>query len=939
MIVVLVVSSEGRISRHVRSVLGSQGWWVTSASDREEALRASADHEPALVIVDCEVDGATELVRTFGARNGGPGVLLLEPQGDTDGAFHAFEAGADQILSKPPRARQLLEAAERVMSLPHQSAGALAADMGEKLSAAEIFGEVLMELDATESGTAPVREAALAEPASGPEPEQEIPAQSEESVEAELPRDEDVVEFFRDPGNEPEEPAVFEEHAPRLEGPDLAEVAEVAEMPEAAEADVVEAHAEPEAPELAEAAEADEVEVQAEPEAPQVAEADEAVGLEGPDLAEVAEVAEMAEAAEVAEADEVEAHAGTEAPELAEAAEVEVEVEAEGEEDTRTESAEPEGIEEEMPATESWKDIELPGPAEETGADEAVAAFASLPDPEVVPEAAVEALAVAGTEPEPEVAHVLGGAAAKVVESEVGEIREISSATFDPTVLGAEIDRIEMESESGAAEEPASVDEEPVALAEARFFEEVSPAEAEGEALEEAGVHSRAGLEEATGTGSDSEGPPTVSEEEEFSKAPEIAQFADLGEPLESVEPPEEIELAEVVEPAPSEAQPPERHTPVEGDEGRFGQYRLDERIAVGGMAEVWRASMLGMEGFRKTVAIKKILPHLAENSDFVAMFIEEAKLAAQLSHENLVEIYDLGKIGESFFIAMEYVDGKDLRALMNRLQRSSDQMPIGLALLIGAEVARGLEYAHTREDSEGRALGLVHRDVSPRNVLIGLDGRVRLCDFGVAKAVSSVIQTQIGALKGKLQYMSPEQASGRSVDNRSDIYSLGSVMYEMITARRLYEADNEISLLDAVRAGNFDDPRKHCPGLPQEVRRILIKALAKKPSARYQHAGVLEQDLRDLLRTLEPAPGEQTLSAFVRELLAEPVAAQAPADDGGTVASAISSALEEPDAATRSFQTHGPLTGSKVARFWWGVAAGLLAAGVVATLLKLLLS
>jgi serine/threonine-protein kinase len=263
--------------------------------------------------------------------------------------------------------------------------------------------------------------------------------------------------------------------------------------------------------------------------------------------------------------------------------------------------------------------------------------------------------------------------------------------------------------------------------------------------------------------------------------------------------------------------------------------------------------------------------------------------------------------------------------------------MPIGLALLIAAEVARGLEYAHTREDSEGLPLDLVHRDVSPRNVLIGHDGRVRLCDFGVAKAVSSVIETQIGALKGKLQYMSPEQASGRPVDNRSDIYSLGSVMYEMIAGCRLYEADNEISLLDAVRAGNFDDPRKHSPGLPHEVRRMLIKALAKKPGTRYQSAGDLEQDLRAVLRTLDPVPGEQSLSTFVRELFVEPALIDESLVTEGA-AGMPSSALEGPSAVTRSLQTQGPSMGDKVARFWWGVAAGLLVAGLVATLLKLLL-
>lgn len=658
MVVVLVVSSEERIGRHVRSVLGSQGWWVTTASDREEALRAAADQQPALVIVDCEIESAAELVRVFGAKNGGPGVLLLEPPDGGD-AFHAFEAGADQILSKPPRAKALLEAAERVMSLPYQAAGGRAADQGEKLSADEIFGELLVELDAIEPGTA-----AGAGPRDG-----------EPSAEAETP--------------------------------------------------------------------------QAKP------------GLESPPAS---------------------GNGVGDRP---------------GKQEVREASGGKEGS----------------NPASAASADGQ------------------------------------GGRAA---------------IQFDPKSLGAEVQEVE----------PPQPPAPPVPPAPEAPAIPVPPPD-----------------------------PPPV-------------------DPSVDWQPEERSEVAT------SEASPSE--------EGRFGQYRLEERIAVGGMAEVWRASMLGLEGFRKTVAIKKILPHLAENDEFVTMFIEEAKLAAQLSHENLVEIYDLGKIGDSFFIAMEYVDGKDLRGLMNRLRQASEPMPIGLALLVAADVARGLEYAHNRQDAEGRALDLVHRDVSPRNVLIGYDGRVRLCDFGVAKAVSSVVQTQIGALKGKLQYMSPEQASGRSVDHRSDIYSLGSVMYEMISGRRLYEGDNEISLLDAARAGNFDDPRKHCPGLPQEVRGILIKSLAKRPSGRYQSAGALEEDLRALLRTLDPAPDAQALGLFVKELFAERGAQGADPESKALVA-----AFEQGggttnglDGETRSLNAGRLVPGTKVARFWWGVAAGLLVAGLGAVLL-----
>src|SRR5262249_30572295 len=187
------------------------------------------------------------------------------------------------------------------------------------------------------------------------------------------------------------------------------------------------------------------------------------------------------------------------------------------------------------------------------------------------------------------------------------------------------------------------------------------------------------------------------------------------------------IPIAEIAAAAGAEGQPGER----------FGQYTLLEKIAAGGMAEVWKARMRGVEGFQKTVAIKKILPHLTNNSEFIGMFIDEAKLAAHLSHHNIIHIYDLGKIARDYYIAMEYVDGKDLRSIMNAARRKDLPLPLGLALLVAARLAAALDYAHRKRDFEGRELGLVHRDVSPQNVLITFEGDIKLCDFGIAKAVS----------------------------------------------------------------------------------------------------------------------------------------------------------------------------------------------------------
>jgi TonB family protein len=323
------------------------------------------------------------------------------------------------------------------------------------------------------------------------------------------------------------------------------------------------------------------------------------------------------------------------------------------------------------------------------------------------------------------------------------------------------------------------------------------------------------------------------------------------------------------------QAVPRERPEPA-GD--RFGQYTLLERIAVGGMAEVWKARMRGVEGFQKTVAIKKILPHMTDNADFVGMFIDEAKLAAQLSHPNIIHIYDLGKIGSDFYIAMEYVEGKDLRSLLNAARQRGKPLPLGLALLIAMRLASALDYAHRKRDFEGHVMGLVHRDVSPQNVLISYDGDVKLCDFGIAKAVSKVGQTQMGALKGKLQYMSPEQARGTQVDARSDIFSLGTVLFEMLTGQRLFDGDSEMSVLEAVRQVRVRSPRQVDPVIPREVDELVMHALAGRPEDRFQTAGELEQRLEALLYALKPSPSHGDLAAYVQRVLEPAVGPAAPA-------------------------------------------------------------
>ena len=217
----------------------------------------------------------------------------------------------------------------------------------------------------------------------------------------------------------------------------------------------------------------------------------------------------------------------------------------------------------------------------------------------------------------------------------------------------------------------------------------------------------------------------------------------------------------------------------------KFGQYILLDKVGSGGMAELFKAKKVGIEGFERVLAIKRILPHLSSDEEFIDMFIAEAKLVALLSHKNITQVYDFGKIGQNYFIAMEYIRGKDLRGLLKRCNEKNIKFPITLAVFIAKEVASGLSYAHRQKDSMEKSLNIIHRDVSPQNILISYDGDVKVVDFGIAKA-GSQSRTTTGVLKGKLSYMSPEQAWGKTIDHRSDIFAIGIVLYEMLTGERL---------------------------------------------------------------------------------------------------------------------------------------------------------
>jgi len=315
---------------------------------------------------------------------------------------------------------------------------------------------------------------------------------------------------------------------------------------------------------------------------------------------------------------------------------------------------------------------------------------------------------------------------------------------------------------------------------------------------------------------------------------------------------------------APAQAAQPEEEAVLE----QFGNYNLLEKVAVGGMAELFKARQRGVHNFEKTVAIKRILPHLSDNDEFVRMFIDEAKLAAQLSHPNIVQIYDLGKAGGFYYIAMEFVDGRDLRSLLRKVREYKLPMPEALAATVIMKIASALDYAHRKRAIDDKELKLVHRDISPQNILISYEGAVKLVDFGIAKAATKNAQTQSGALKGKLLYMSPEQALGEPLDGRSDIYSLGLVLTELLTGERCFQADSELGVLEKVRLGKVVAIRTINPGISVEMGAILAKILQKDLDQRYASARLLERDLKALLAKQGYEPSEHDLAEYVNTLL-----------------------------------------------------------------------
>lgn len=299
-----------------------------------------------------------------------------------------------------------------------------------------------------------------------------------------------------------------------------------------------------------------------------------------------------------------------------------------------------------------------------------------------------------------------------------------------------------------------------------------------------------------------------------------------------------------------------------------FGKYILLEKLATGGMAEVYLSKLTGAENVSKFVAVKRILPQFSQNQEFVEMFKEEAKIAVNLSHGNIVPIYEFGEQSGQFYLAMEYVAGRNLRQLLNRLSKTNLRLSLDQIVYIVNEVAKGLDYAHRSVDSTtGRPLNITHRDMSPQNVMVSFEGEVKIVDFGIAKAESKIENTRAGTLKGKFGYMSPEQAEGLEVDFRTDIFSLGIVLWELVSGERLFISNNEVNTLRKIRDCVVPSLRKIDPNIPSELERITNKALARDRNLRYQSAADFHRDLSRFLARQFPDFTAQDFSTFVKTI------------------------------------------------------------------------
>ncbi len=300
-----------------------------------------------------------------------------------------------------------------------------------------------------------------------------------------------------------------------------------------------------------------------------------------------------------------------------------------------------------------------------------------------------------------------------------------------------------------------------------------------------------------------------------------------------------------------------------------LGKYVLVQKLAEGGMAEIFLAKQIGVEGFERNVVIKRMLSHLSRQPEFVDMFLDEARLASRLTHPNIIPIYDLGLADDSYYICMEYLPGEDLAWILRQARARDQQLPIDVGVRLIIDAARGLHYAHEFADEAGRPLQVVHRDVSPGNIYLGYEGEVKVLDFGIAKAESRVTSTNVGTIKGKALYMSPEQSRADPIDRRADVYSLGVTLYEVLTVSRPFGRDSAQGIVDAVLRGDFEPPRARRPELPVELEAIVLRAMAHDPAERFSTAGEMAEELEKILESTTPT-GAGVIGRFLRDFCGE---------------------------------------------------------------------
>jgi serine/threonine-protein kinase len=321
-------------------------------------------------------------------------------------------------------------------------------------------------------------------------------------------------------------------------------------------------------------------------------------------------------------------------------------------------------------------------------------------------------------------------------------------------------------------------------------------------------------------------------------------------------------------------------------------RYRVIEKLESGGMAEVFRAESNGLQGFRKQVAIKRVLPHLSEKKTFISMFLDEARLSAQLSHSNCVQVFDIGAGDQTYFIVMEFVDGANLKSIAESVQHQGKDFPVAAAAFIAHEICKGLSYAHELTDHNGVPLQLVHRDISPPNVLLTKYGEVKIVDFGLAKASSQLEKSEPGIIKGKFSYLSPEAVIGEEVDGRTDIFAVGIILWELLASRRLFLGDSDFQTIQKIEAARVPPISQINRKVPLELERIVHKALAKGRDQRYRTARELGQALSDFLFRFAQPVSSYDLAMIVQGTMREKQHARA--TQGSIIDKLIEEALFE---------------------------------------------